>query len=403
MDINKETREIRDYVVQLRKHFHKYPEISLMEFETSKKIKEELDKINVPYEEVANTGVIATIGKGDGKIIALRADMDALKIEEKTDVPYKSMNKGVMHACGHDAHTASLLGAAIILKRHEDEIPGKIKLIFQPSEENCKGARLIMDEGNLDGVEEIFGLHVFGDIPCGNISIEAGPRMAASDIFRIKIKGKAGHAGKPHLCVDTAVVASAIVMNLQTIVSREINPLDSCVVTVGHVVAGSQHNVIAGEAYIEGTVRTFSVSVAKNIEKAIKRIVYQTVAAYGATANVEYDLSAHPIVDNDSEAVKTAVEGAKKIFTGTSLVHIPKMMLGEDFSIYQKFIPGVFAFVGAGNEELGRDYPNHHEKFNIDEKAVTISTRLYVAYAMEAMEEKSRKNDSSILFFDKNE
>lgn len=396
MDIKKETQQIGKQIISLRKYFHKHPELGLHEYETSKKIKEELDKIGVKYIEVSETGVIATIGKGEGRVIALRSDMDALRINEKTDVSYASENPGVMHACGHDAHTASLLGAAMILKKYEDELPGKVLLIFQPSEENCKGAKLILEEGYLqdEDVDEIFGLHVFGDIEIGKISIEEGPRMAESDIFKIHIKGKSGHAGKPHLCTDAAVAACATVVNLQSIVSRNINPIDSAVVTIGHIEAGSQHNIIPGEAYIEGTVRTFSIKTAKYIEKLINRIVYSTATAYGATASIDYNLSAHPIVFNDSEATQTALDGAKKLFTSENLVSIPKMMLGEDFSMYQKEIPGVFAFVGAGNEEMGRAYPNHHEKFNIDEKAVLISTELYVAYAIEALQKESRKQKS---------
>ena len=390
MDIKKETKLLSTYLVKLRKHFHRHPELGLQEFETSKRIKEELDKIGVPYIETAITGVIATIGKGEGRHIALRADMDALCINENTGVSYTSQTPGIMHACGHDAHMAALLGAANILKKYEEEIPGQIDLIFQPSEENCLGAKLIAEDGHLVDVDEIFGLHVFGDIECGKISIEEGPRMASSDIFKIKIIGKAGHAGKPHQCVDASVVCSATVLNLQSIISREINPLDSAVVTVGHIESGKQHNVIAGEAIIEGTVRTFSVSTAKIIENAIKRIVYSTAHAYGATATIDYNLSAHPVVFNDKEAVETALEGARKIFKTEDIISIPKMMLGEDFSVYQKRIPGVFAFVGAGNEEMGRAYPNHNEKFNIDEKAVLISTQLYVAYAMEAVKKETR-------------
>ena len=393
MDIKDEVKRISTYIIRLRKHFHKYPELGLQEFETSKKIKEELDKLNIPYYSTAQTGIIASIGKSEGRHIALRADMDAIKITEKTGVSYASQNEGVMHACGHDAHMAALIGAANILKKYEDEIPGQIDLIFQPSEENCKGAKLIAEDGYLNDIDEIFGLHVFSDIECGKISIEEGPRMAQSDIFKIKIEGKAGHAGKPHLTIDTAVVTSAIVLNLQSIISREINPIDSAVVTIGHVEAGTQHNIIPGEGLIEGTVRTFSVETAKLVEKAIKRIVHNTVAAYGATATIEYNFCAHPAVINDKEAVQTALEGARKIFSPNMLVNIPKMMLGEDFSEYQKRVPGVFVFVGSGNEEMGRAYPNHNEKFNIDEKAVLYSTMLYVAYAMEAVIKETRRQD----------
>lgn len=382
MDIKKEVDIISNYVVRLRKHFHMYPELGMEEYETSKRIKEELTNMEIPYVAAGETGVIGFIGRGN-KVIALRTDMDALRIQEKNEVAYASKHDGIMHACGHDAHMAALLGAADILKRHEDELKCTVKLIFQPSEENCLGAKMICDGGHLDDVEAIFGLHVFGDIPCGKISIEEGPRMAASDIFKIKIKGKSGHAGKPQQCVDATVAGAATVLNLQSIMSREFDPIDSAVVTIGHFTSGTQHNIISGEAYIEGTARTFSHADAKHIEESVKRISISTAACYNASAYIEYKRSLHPVVINDEEVTVIAKEAAKKLFKEEDIIHIPKMMLGEDFSVYQQRVPGVFAFVGAGNESLGRAFPNHHECFNIDEKAVLNSTSLFVGFVME--------------------
>ena len=390
MEILRETLMISNSIIALRKEFHKYPELGMEEYRTSKRIKEELEKMGVSYEEGIKTEVVATIGKANGRVIALRADMDALKIQENTGARYASETPGIMHACGHDAHMASLLGAAMILKKHEDILPGKVVLIFQPSEENSYGARFICEHGYLDNVEEIFGLHVFGDMECGKISIEEGPRMAASNKFSIKINGKSGHAGKPHQCIDATVICAAIVMNLQSIVSREMDPINSAVVSIGHIKSGETHNIISGEAIIEGTIRSFNATTTKHIQGSIRRIVYSTAIAYGATASVDYDLTHHPAVINDSDVVKTVLKGARKIFNEESLIKVPRMMLGEDFAIYQKRIPGAFAFVGAGNEEIGRDYPNHSDKFDIDEKAIIISTELYVSYALEALS-KERK------------
>lgn len=385
MNIRKEVENISNYVIRLRKHFHMFPELGMQEFETSKRIQEELKNMEIPFVKAGDTGIIGFIGKGE-HVIALRADMDALKIEEKTEVAYKSKTPGIMHACGHDAHMAALLGAAEILKKYEKALNCTVKLIFQPSEENCLGAKLICDGGHLDDVDQIFGLHVFGDMPCGKVSIDAGPRMAASDIFTIHILGKSGHAGKPQQCVDATLAGAATILNLQSIVSREFDPVDSAVVTVGHFSSGTQHNIISGDAYIKGTARTFSHSDGKHIEQSVKRIAYNTAACYNATAEIEYQRSLHPVVVNDDALSEIARNAAKKVLGEDNIIHVPKMLLGEDFSVYQQRIPGTFAFVGAGNESMGRAYPNHHDHFNIDEKAVIIATQLYIAFAIEVSE-----------------
>lgn len=381
MDINKEADKLANYAVRLRKHFHRHPELGMQEYETSKRIQEELRDMEIPFLKVGETGVIGLVGKGE-KVIALRADMDALPIKERTEVGYQSQNEGVMHACGHDAHMASLLGAAQILKKYEKELNCTVKLIFQPSEENCKGAKLICDNGHMDDVEEIFGLHVFGDMPCGTVNIQEGARMAATDIFEIKVDGRSGHAGKPQQCVDATVAGAALVMNLQTIVSRELDPNASAVLTVGKFVSGTAHNIISGEAVIRGTVRTFTHEDGRLIENAVHRISDSTASAYRAKVHVDYQRSLHPEVMNDSEVTKYALESAKKVLPEKMFVAMPKIFLGEDFSVYQQRVPGTFAFVGGGNESLGRAYPNHHDKFNIDEKAVVTSMKLYASFAM---------------------
>lgn len=388
MDIRREVDQISNYIIRLRKHFHMHPELGMEEFETAQRIKEELANMEIPFVNVGQTGVIGIIGKGD-HVIALRADMDALKVQEKNEISYRSVNPGIMHACGHDAHTAALLGAASILKKYEAKLNCTIKLIFQPAEELSLGAKMIVDSGHLDGVSGIFGLHIFGDLPVGKISVEPGTRMAASDRFRIHINGRSGHAGKPHQAVDATVAGAAMVMNLQTIVSREFDPIESAVVTIGHFESGAQHNVISGEALIEGTARTFSNEASKHIEHSIRRIALSTATSYNAVAHVEYHRSLHPEVNNEPMITEIAYRAAKKIFQAESIVSVPKMMLGEDFSIYQQKIPGVFAFVGGGNEALGRAYPNHHECFNIDEKACLNAAMLHVAFAMEESNEQA--------------
>lgn len=385
LDINYEAENTSEYAIGIRRILHQYPEMGLKEYKTSGIIKEELTKMSIPFESIAETGIIATIGKNSGRCIALRADMDGLQITEQTNSSYSSCFDGYMHACGHDVHMASLLGAARILKGKEDQLKGCVKLIFQPSEENCAGAKLIVKEGGLTGVEEIFGLHIFTDIKYGNISIEPGVRMAETNNFKIVITGRAGHAGKPHQCIDTTVVGAALVMNMQSIVSRQINPIDSAVITVGKFHSGSQYNIISGEAVLEGTVRTFSAEDSIAIGEAIVTMAENTASTFSAQAKVEYQLSAHPVVINDAQVVKTALDGALTCFSPEQFISIPKMMLGEDFSIYQEQIPGAFAFVGAGKEDESAIFPNHHPCFSPDERVVTQGMKLFVSYVLEAL------------------
>ena len=247
MNVREKCSLAKDYVIEMRRYFHQYPEKSLEEYETSKRIKEELDKMGIPYISVANTGVIATIeGKNPGKTVALRADMDALSVVEENDsIDYKSKIDGMMHACGHDGHTSMLLGAGKVLNDMKDEINGTVKLFFQPAEEVAQGAKAMIADGALEGVDGVFGIHLWTDLECGKISVEEGPRMAAADIFKIIVKGKGGHGSLPQQGVDAVVVSSAIIMNLQSIVSRETSPLDSVVVSIGALHSGTRFNVIA--------------------------------------------------------------------------------------------------------------------------------------------------------------
>ncbi|MGL5670399.1 MAG: amidohydrolase, partial [Cetobacterium sp.] len=229
-------KKYKDYVISMRREFHRFPEASLEEYRTSKRIKEELEKFGITAEIVGDTGVVATIsGKNSGKTVALRGDIDALSVTETTNTSYSSETPGLMHACGHDTHAAMLLGAAKILKNMETEINGNVKLIFQPGEEVARGALKMVNCGVLKNVDNIFGMHISSDLPAGSVSADAGPRCASADIFSIKVTGKGGHGARPDQCVDAVVVASAIVMNLQSIVSREFSPLEPVVLTVGSI------------------------------------------------------------------------------------------------------------------------------------------------------------------------
>ena len=383
MQIKELVRENRDYVISLRRHFHQYPELSMEEYETSKKIKEELDKMGIEYRSAANTGIIATI-KGDkpGKTIALRADMDALPVEELTDFDFKSKIDGHMHACGHDSHMAMLLGAAKILNGMKDKINGTVRLIFQPGEENAKGAIAMIEDGAIDGVDGIFGIHIWAQIPVGKVSLEAGPRMASTDWFYIDVKGKGGHGSQPENCIDAVVVSSAIVMNLQTLVSRETRPHNPLVLSIGLLNSGTKLNVIAEEGHMEGTTRCFDSELRKQLPIKMERIIKSTAEAFGATATLRYDLAGSAVI-NDEQCSEIGQGSVEKILGKEGNYQFEKVTGGEDFCHYIDKVPGVLAFVGCKNDEKNCCYAHHNGRFAIDEDSLEIGTALYAQYAID--------------------
>ena len=372
-------KKYSDYMVEMRRYFHENPEPSSEEYNTSAKIKSELDKMGIPYISIAGTGIIGTIiGTKPGKTVALRADMDALQVNECTGLLFASKKEGLMHACGHDGHIASLLGAAKILNEIKDEIHGTVKLFFQPAEETAQGAKKMIEEGALEGVDGVFGIHLWADIELGKISVEAGPRMASTDLFRIKVTGKGGHGSLPHQGVDAVVVGSAIVMNLQSIVSREISPLEPAVVSVGQIKSGSRFNVIAPDAFMDGTTRAFSAEVRGKFHSMIDRIAKNTAEAYRATAVTEYEYLV-PVTINDERCSTIAEETVRETFGEEALTKFPKITGSEDFSYFSNEREGVLCFVGTGTENY---YPHHHPKFAVDERALPISASMYAAYAV---------------------
>lgn len=378
-NIQKLGEKYKDYMVEMRRYFHENPEPSTEEYNTSAKIKEELDKMGISYVSAAGTGVIGTIQGGKpGKTVALRADMDALQVKECTGFPFASKKEGLMHACGHDGHIASLLGAAKILNEIKDEIQGTVKLFFQPAEETAWGAKKMIEEGALEGVDGVFGIHIWADIELGKISVEAGPRMASTDLFRIKVTGKGGHGSLPHQGVDAVVAGSAIVMNLQSIVSREISPLETAVVSVGQIKSGSRFNVIAPEAFMDGTTRAFSAEVRGKFHGMIDRIAKNTAAAYRAEAVTEYEYLV-PVTINDERCSKIAEEAVRETFGEEALTTFPKITGSEDFSYFSNEREGVLCFVGTGTENY---YPHHHPKFSVDERALPVAASMYAAYAV---------------------
>lgn len=376
--------ELKKHTIGLRRHFHMYPEPAMEEYETSRRVKEELDALGIPYETVAGTGVVAVIhGKNPGKTVALRADMDALELTDEKEVSYKSKKAGLCHACGHDAHTAMLLSAARILNEKRDEICGSVKLVFQPGEESIIGARTMMEESDfLNGVDGIFGLHVMISQPVGTIAYSEGASAASADGFKIHIQGKGGHGASPQLAVDAGLAASAIVVNTQSVVSRDIPPDAMGVITFGVISSGSRYNIIADEALLEGTIRSYDNEVRAALCKGVERFAKEIAKGYKAEAAVSFFSSVNPLI-NDAVHTGICIEAAKKVVGEDHVVKAPPMTGSEDFSEFLTKVPGVYVSIGCRNDEKGIVDFHHHPKFDIDEDALVIGTAMYVQYAFE--------------------
>lgn len=389
MNVKNITKKYKDYIIEKRRYFHMNPEPSFNEYNTSKVVQEELKKIGIPFEVFAKTGIIATIkGQNSGKTVLLRADMDALEVCEKNNVSYKSQKEGLMHACGHDGHMAMLLGAAHVLNEIKNDISGEIKLLFQPAEETAQGAKAIIEESKIiDSIDTAFAIHLWQGVPVGKISLESGARMAAADLFSIKVKGKSGHGSMPHETIDAVVVASAIVMNLQHLVSRNTNPLDTLVVTVGKLTAGTRHNIIAGEALLEGTIRSFSDEVWKKVPEQIERVVKNTAAAYDAKVEINLVRATPPLV-NDQDISNILKTSAEKLYGEEVVTKYEKTPGGEDFAYFTQAVPGALAFVGIRNDEKGINSPHHNETFDMDEDALEMGANLYAQFAIDFLNSK---------------
>lgn len=376
-------KTIADEIIELRRDFHQYPELSFEEKRTSKIVADYLRKCGLEVKENVNGyGVVADLkGSSCGPMIAFRADMDALPIQEETDLPFASIVPGVMHACGHDGHTAILLGAAKTLSLQKDKLKGNIRFIFQPAEEvNPGGAIGMIEEGVLDGVEKIFGLHLWSELPSGTFRTCYGPMMAATDRFRIEIKGKGGHGGMPHKTIDSIVVASHLVMSAQQIISRGIDPLESAVVTFGELKSGTAFNIIANEAVLEGTTRSFTPRVRKILQNKLEELISGLEKIYGATIKLDFQYG-YPAVENHKEEVEMILEVAREVFGSEHTDIMKPNMVGEDFSYYLKEIPGAFCFVGA-KEPNKPMYPHHHPRFQIDESILPKAAQWFCQLAL---------------------
>ena len=379
-DINEKLANRYDEVVSWRRYMHQHPELSFKEVKTAEYIKEKLLSFGLEVKtNIGGHGLIGILeGNQAGKTIALRADFDALPIPDEKEVPYKSQNPGVMHACGHDGHTAALLGTAEALSHFRQQLKGKVIFIFQPAEELPPGgAKFMIEDGVLDGVDYVFGAHLDSQTPLGKITVGEGYQMAAVDKFEIHIQGKGGHGARPHEAIDSIVIGSDIISSLQKIVSRGVNPLQSAVVTIGVFQSGTAFNVIADKAKIEGTVRTFDGEVRKKVEKQIYSIVEGITTAFGATFTIDY-LNGYPALYNHQEETETVRALLAEQFPEENIVDMQPSMGAEDFSYYLLEKPGTYFRVGSQNEDEATHYPHHHPKFDIDERALLNLEKSFV-------------------------
>jgi len=366
--------ELHQEMIELREHFHKNPELSFTEIDTPAYIAEYLRKLNIEVQEnVGGRGVVASIKNGPGKCVALRADFDALPLTDAKTVPYKSQKAGLMHACGHDCHTAALLGIAKVLAQNPDLFSGEVRLIFQYAEEVAPGgAESMIEDGCITGVDAIFATHIMPFLPVGQYGYRSGPIMANADRFIIDIQGKGGHGALPHETIDPIIITANLINNLQQIVSRKINPFSQAVISVGKVEAGSSFNIIPDSAKIDGTVRTFEKDVQDFIISEIDKITQANCAAAGASYNLEY-IKGYPVTKNHEKETMMAKNSLVTITDKASVVEVMPLMGGEDFSYYLEKVPGCMFFTGSNNGKEETCYPLHHPKFDIDKDTVLFA------------------------------
>lgn len=371
--------EHRDETIQMRRYLHQHPELSFHEYKTAKYIANVYQSLGIPYEtEVGGNGIVARLKGGKpGKTICLRADFDALPIQDEKNVPYKSTVEGVMHACGHDGHTAVLLTVAKALQTVQDELPGTVIFLHQHAEETHPGgAKPMIDAGVLNDVDAVFGTHLWTPTPVGTIETSPAAFMAGVDQFNLTLQGAGGHGGYPHQTKDTLVIGAEIVTALQSIVSRKLNPLDTAVLTIGEFHAGNAFNIIADRAEIVGTVRYADSDVQETIMTEMKRIIHGMCQAYDITCTFNYHKGYPPLINHEREA-KLVLEAAKNIPEVSITQMVDMNMAGEDFSYYMEEKPGAYFFTGARKEDA--PYPHHHPKFDIDERALPIAAKSLVS------------------------
>lgn len=387
MDIFKLVSESQEKMVGWRRYLHQHPELPFKEYETSKYIRSVLETYpNLEVTTMAETGVVAVL-KGDkpGKTVALRADIDALPVTEETDVDFRSNIDGVMHACGHDAHTAMLLGAVDTLTKLQGEIEGQVKFIFQPAEEEPPGgARLMVAEGVMDDVDMVFGLHIIPNIPVGMISVSKGPATASSDVATIVVKGKGSHGSTPELSIDPILIGSEIICNINHIVSRNVSPFDNLVISAGEFNSGHTANVIPHTAKIQLSIRSNSPKVRMYAKDRIEEVLSSVCSMYHAEYDLDY-LLGYSAVINDDAATDIVTSAGEKIVGAENFITLPKSMGGEDFSAFSEVKPGSYFILGGGTKDEGCGFMNHHPKFKVNEEAFKYGAAMHVQIVLDAI------------------
>lgn len=375
-------RSLQPQLVEWRRSLHQRPELSFREQLTSEFIAQKLQKWGIEHQTgIAKTGIVATITSNrPGPVFAIRADMDALPIQEENEVPYRSQHDGLMHACGHDGHTAIALGTAYYLSQHRDQFTGTVKIIFQPAEEGPGGAKPMIEEGVLKNpdVDAIIGLHLWNNLPLGTVGVRNGALMAAVECFHCTIFGKGGHGAMPHQTVDSVLVSAQIVNALQTIVARNVDPIDSAVVTVGELHAGTAQNVIADTAHMKGTVRYFNPKLKDYLATRIEQIIAGICQSQGASYELDY-LHLYPPVINDAKMAELVRTVALDVVeTPVGIVPECQTMGGEDMSFFLQEVPGCYFFLGSANPAKDLAYPHHHPRFDFDETALGMGVEIFV-------------------------
>lgn len=394
MNFKEMAEQAEPWVIEQRRFFHQIPELSFEEHMTTKEIGTRLEEMGLTphyYEDYPGVWTMIEGGKTTQgcKTVALRADIDALPVEEHTGLEFCSKNPGAMHACGHDCHIAMLLGGIRMLLEIKEELTGNIKIMFQAAEESCYGARYYVEHGFLNDVDAIYGTHIWGDFDAPFISFESGARMASCDNFKIEVEGVSAHGSAPQHGTDAILVAAHIISEMQAIVSRMNDPLNPLVVTIGEIHGGQRFNIIANKVVMEGTTRTHSAEMRGKVEGMLRRIVEHVAESFGAKATLLFDQLLPPVVNQNEDLNQIARDAVVKLYGEESLKSLPKMMGSEDFSLFMEAVPGIYGFLGSRNEALGFTAKNHNDHYTVDESVLKRGAALYAQFAFDYLTRSS--------------